>query len=176
MTGLDATSDTIMSIACFLTDYDLNLIEPNGYEAEIHTTKDALESMSDWCITHHGASGLSERCLKSTTTALEAAQGLLAYMKKWIPAPRSALLAGNSVHADKMFLVKEPWHIVMEHLHYRILDVSAIKEAARRWALQAVLEKAPKKEGKHEARADVLESIEEARFYRDAFFKKPVGG
>lgn len=103
-------------------------------------------------------------------TADVAATQLLRYIQKHVPDRRRALLAGNTVHADKAFLIKDPWTRVIKHLHHRILDVSAIKEAARRWAPDDVLKKSPQKAGKHEAKADILESIEEAKFYKNKFF------
>lgn len=170
MTGLNTETDTIMSLACFITDHDLNLLDETGYEAIIHHTQAQLDAMGDWCCTHHGASGLSNACLTSSTTAETAAEELLAYIRRFVPDRRRALLAGNTVHADKAFLVKEPWTNIIRHLHHRILDVSAIKEAARRWAPEEVLKASPQKAGKHEAKADILESIEEARYYRRVFF------
>lgn len=162
-----------MSLACFITDYDLNMLDEKGYEAVIHHTKEQLDAMGDWCSDHHGASGLTKACLDSTITAEHAATELLNYIEKYVPNRRRALLAGNTVHADKAFLAKEPWSKVIAHLHHRILDVSAIKEAARRWAPEGVLKKSPQKAGKHEAKTDILESIEEARFYRKVFFDRP---
>lgn len=173
MTGLDTNNDTIMSFAAFVTDADLNVLDDTGYEAIIHHDKEQLERMGEWCTTHHGDSGLTQACIESTTTAEEAAEGLLSYIKKYVPERRTALLAGNSVHADKAFLVKQPYNVVIDHLHYRILDVSSIKEAARRWAPKETLAKIPRKKMLHEARQDILESIEEARYYREAFFFKP---
>ncbi|KAF2444922.1 oligoribonuclease-like protein [Karstenula rhodostoma CBS 690.94] len=172
MTGLDPDNETIMSLACFITDHDLNILDEDGYEAIIHHSKKDLDRMGEWCTKHHGDSGLTEACIDSTTTAEQAAENLLQYIKKHVPNARSALLAGNSVHADKSFLVKQPYSVVTDYLHYRILDVSSIKEAARRWAPPEVLKKAPKKKMLHEARADILESIEEAKYYRSAFFIK----
>lgn len=169
MTGLSDT-DTIMSIACFITDHNLNLLDEHGYEAVIRHTKEQMDAMGEWCTQHHGDSGLTQACLSSSTTAEQAAKELLRYIQKYAPNRKRALLAGNTVHADKAFLVKEPWTPVVRHLHHRILDVSAIKEAARRWAPEDVLKLSPQKAGKHEARADILESIEEARFYREVFF------
>lgn len=171
MTGLDAEKDTILEIACFVTDADLNLLDTKGFEVVIHHSAEALGSMGEWCQEHHGASGLTQRCIDSIVTPEDAAEGLLMYIQRYVQQPRKALLAGNSVHADKMFLVKAPYDRVLNHLHYRILDVSAIKEAARRWATEDVLKNVPRKRGLHEAKADVLESIEEARYYRDALFK-----
>jgi oligoribonuclease len=172
MTGLDTDNDTIMSLAAFVTDADLNLLDDTGYEAVIHHDKEQLDRMGEWCTSHHGSSGLTQACIDSTTTAEEAAEGLLAYIKKYAPERRIALLAGNSVHADKSFLVKQPWKPITDHLNYRILDVSSIKEAARRWAPKETLKKIPRKQMLHEARADILESIAEAKYYREAFFLK----
>ncbi|KAJ9649486.1 Phosphatidylinositol 3,4,5-trisphosphate-dependent Rac exchanger 2 protein [Coniosporium apollinis] len=171
MTGLDYDNDSILSIACFITDYDLNLLDESGYEATIHHDREVLDRMGEWCKKHHGDSGLTKAVVASNTTAEQAADELLQYVKKFAPEPRRALLAGNTVHADKAFLRLAPYDKVIKHLHHRILDVSAIKEAARRWAPEEVLKKSPQKRGLHEARADILESIEEARYYRDTFFR-----
>lgn len=175
MTGLDLSKDTIMSLACFITDAQLNILDETGYEAVIHHTKEQLDQMGEWCTQHHGASGLTQQCLDSVTTAEQASRELLEYVKRFAPERKRALLAGNTVHADKAFLVKEPWKETMRHLHHRILDVSAIKEAARRWAPVDILKRSPQKAGKHEAKADILESIEEARYYRKMFFEKSDG-
>ena len=172
MTGLNTDKDTIMSLACFITDSDLNLLDKNGYEAIIKHTQSQLDAMGEWCQSHHGASGLSSACLASTTTAETAADELLAYIQKFVPERRRALLAGNTVHADRSFLAQEPWTQVVRHLHHRLLDVSAIKEAARRWAPIDDLKRSPQKAGKHEAKADILESIKEAEYYRKVFFLK----
>lgn len=173
MTGLDPENDTIMSLACFITDHNLNLLDKKGFEATIHHSEAELARMGEWCTKHHGDSGLTQACLESSTTADDAAQGLLAYIKTYVPKPRTGLLAGSSVHADKSFLVKSPYNAVTDYLHYRILDVSSIKEAARRWAPIEVLKSIPKKKMLHEARADILESIEEAIYYRGVFFTDP---
>ena len=171
MTGLNPKSDSILSIACFVTDAKLNLLESNGFEAIVGHPQSRLNQMDDWCTRTHGASGLSKAVVESETTAEEAARALVAYIESLLPEKRKALLAGNSVHADKMFLVEKPWAEVLGHLHYRILDVSAIKEGVRRWCGDEVLENFPKdlKKGKHEAKADVFESIEEARYYMGLF-------
>lgn len=171
MTGLNRESDTIMSICCFVTDADMNMLDETGFDAVVHHEQAALDAMDDWCTKTHGKSGLTAACLASKTTAEEAADAMLNYIQKYVPERKEGLLAGNSVHADKEFLRKGPYSAVLNHLSYRILDVSTIKEAARRWADQSVLQKAPQKQGLHEARADILESIAEARFYRDTFFK-----
>lgn len=171
MTGLDPDTDSILSIACHVTDAQINLLEPNGWEAQIHHTKEQLERMNQWCIQTHGASGLTAACLASSTTPEHAAEALLNYIKHYVTLPRTGLLAGNSVHADKAFLRKPPFKPVTDYLHYRILDISTIKEAAERWSPKEILMHVPKKKGLHTAREDILESIEEARYYRDTIFR-----
>ncbi|MCJ1389133.1 hypothetical protein MMC18_001987 [Xylographa bjoerkii] len=171
MTGLDRNHDTIMSISCFITDADLNLLDTDGFDAIIHHEKSALDAMDEWCIKTHGKSGLTAACIASDTKPEEAAANLLKYIERFVFRARRGLLAGNSVHCDKEFLSKPPYDIVMAYLHYRILDVSSINEAARRWAPTDVLWKLPEKKGLHQAREDILESIEEARFYKEVFFK-----
>lgn len=165
MTGLDHTADTILSISCIITSASLDVADSHGYDAIVHHSKSQLDNMSGWCVQHHGESGLTQQCLTSTTTADQAAQGLLKYIKTLIPQRGEALLAGNSVHVDKLFLMSGPWKPVLEHLHYRIFDVSAMKEMVRRWCMEDVLTRVPVKKMRHEARGDVEESIDEARFY-----------
>ncbi|KAL9002806.1 MAG: hypothetical protein Q9188_004291 [Gyalolechia gomerana] len=171
MTGLDVDKDEIISICCFITDAQLQLLDAQGWEAVIHLDHSRLDAMDEWCRSTHGRSGLTAASITSTTTAEEAANNLLAYIEKHIPRSRTGVLAGNSVHADKAFLRKAPFDSVIRHLHYRIFDVSTLQEAARRWAPVEILDKAPLKQGLHQAREDILESIAEARFYRDYFFK-----
>lgn len=171
MTGLDLDTDVIIEIACFITDYDLNLLDPEGYETVVHQSQETMDKMGEWCTKTHGDSGLTAKVLSSTTSPETAAEYLFSYIKEYVPKPRRALLAGNSVHADQAFLRKAPYNKVLEHLHYRIMDVSSIKEAAKRWAPVECLQKAPKKQGLHTAKADILESIAEAKFYKDMFFK-----
>ena len=170
MTGLDRQTDTILSIACFITDSHLNLLDPTGFEIVIHHDQSTLDAMGDWCTSQHTKTGLTSQALASTTTADSAADQLLAYIQKYVPTARRGLLAGNSVHCDKAFLDKPPYAKVMEHLHYRILDVSSIKEAAMRWSPWEVAMKVPVKKGLHQAREDILESIEEARYWREVLF------
>ncbi|CAF9942345.1 MAG: hypothetical protein HETSPECPRED_005946 [Heterodermia speciosa] len=176
MTGLDVERDTIMSISCFLTSPHLELLDDQGWDAIIHHDKSTLDQMNEWCINTHGKSGLTAATIASSTTAEVAADGLLAYIKQNIHQPRKALLAGNSVHCDKEFLKKAPYNKIIDYLGHRILDVSSIKEAARRWAPTEILEQVPKKQGLHQAREDILESIEEARFYRHVFFQTGEAG
>lgn len=170
MTGLDSDNDQILQICCFITDAQLRLLDPHGFEAVIHHPQSTLDAMSPWCIDTHGRTGLSAAVLQSTTTPTAAATALLRYIQTHVPERRTALLAGNSVHADKAFLARGPYAQVLEWLHYRVLDVSAIKEAARRWASDEVLGRAPPKKEVHLAKEDILESIEEMRFYRGELF------
>lgn len=171
MTGLDYDNDEIIQIACFISDADLNVLDAEGFETVVHQSKEKMDAMDEWCRKTHGHSGLTAAVITSNVTPEMAAEQLLAYVKKFVPERRKALLAGNSVHADRAFLRRKPYNQVIEHLHHRILDVSTIKEAARRWSSDDVLKKTPPKKGLHDAKADILESIEEARFYRDVFFQ-----
>jgi oligoribonuclease len=165
MTGLNSTTDSILSVSCLITDAHLNLLDTRGFDAIIQTPSSTLSAMDEWCTRTHTASGLTTACLASTTIAESAAADLLAYVRSHVPRPGTALLAGNSIHADRAFLSRPPWDAVLGYLHYRVLDVSSIKEAVRRWAPQPVLEGVPRKRLRHEARADVEESIEEAAYY-----------
>lgn len=126
----------------------------------------------EWCTKTHGESGLTARVLESKTTPEQAATELLAYIKTHIPEPKRGLLAGNSVHADKAFLRKDPYKKIVDHLSYRIFDVSTIKEAAKRWSPLDLLIDVPKKKLNHTAKADIIESIEEARYYKEMIFQK----
>ncbi|EAW09755.1 oligoribonuclease [Aspergillus clavatus NRRL 1] len=170
MTGLDPETDQILQICCYITDANLTLLDRTGFETIIHHPRSTLEAMSPWCIDTHGRTGLSAAVLASTTDAATAAADLLAYIQRFVPRPRTALLAGNSVHADKMFLARGPYAAVLGWLHYRILDVSAFKEAARRWGAEGLLADVPVKKEVHLAREDILESIEEMRFYKERLF------
>ncbi|EFW98733.1 RNA exonuclease [Grosmannia clavigera kw1407] len=188
MTGLDPDSDQILEIYCLVTDGHLRPVVPDdpGWGAVVHVpdAAAALARMDAWCTDHHGASGLTEAVLASTISPEAAAAGLLAYVRARVPTPRVALLAGNSVHADRAFLRRQPYAAVIEHLHYRILDVSTIKEAAARWlpgtqtgqddgdAPGSHTFRPPPKTGTHRAREDILESIAEARFYKDTIFAR----
>jgi len=172
MTGLDPDSDAIIEIFCLVTDDQLELLDDSGWGTVVHQSRERMDAMDDWCTRVHGNSGLTAAVLESTVTAEQAADGLLAYVQKLVPQTRTALLAGNSVHADLAFLRKEPYKKAMDHLHYRILDVSSLKEATRRWRPDLV-SAVPAKKCLHKARDDILESIEEARYYKSAVFQAP---
>lgn len=170
MTGLNPEIDHILEISCFITDANLHLLDTAGFHTVIHHPKSVLDAMNPWCIRTHGETGLTAAVLKSTTSAETAASSLLAYIQQYVPQKGVALLAGNSVHADRMFLAKDPYASVVGWLHYRILDVSAVKEGVRRWCSDEVLRDAPVKKGVHTARDDILESIAEMRFYKERIF------
>ncbi|TAQ87106.1 hypothetical protein B7494_g4576 [Chlorociboria aeruginascens] len=170
--GLDIDNDVIIEIFCIVTNGDLEMLHEGGWGAVIHQSKETMDKMDEWCTQTHRDSGLTAAVLSSTTTAEEAATSLLSYITRFVPEAKRALLAGNTVHADKAFLRKEPYKKVIEHLHHRILDVSSIKEAAKRWCSLDILVAVPEKKGLHKAKEDILESIAEARYYKEAIFQK----
>jgi oligoribonuclease (3'-5' exoribonuclease) len=174
MTGLDPDTDDIIEIYCIITNGNLDVLDKNGWGATIHQPKARMDLMDEWCTKTHGDSGLTAAVLASRTSPKQEADELLEYIKNYIPESKRALLAGNSVHADKSFLRKEPYKKVMDHLHHRILDVSTIKEAAKRWSSLDILLGVPRKKGLHQAREDILESIEEARYYKETIFQRPI--
>ncbi|KAK4459336.1 ribonuclease H-like domain-containing protein [Cladorrhinum samala] len=174
MTGLDPDTDSILEIYCLITDGQLELLDPVGWGTVVHQSKERMDAMDEWCTRVHGESGLTAAVANSTVTPELAADGLLSYIQKYVPQVRTALLAGNSVHADRAFLRKGPYKKVLDHLHYRILDVSSVKEAARRWCPE-LFAAAPQKKGLHKARDDILESIEEAKYYKAATFQRQKG-
>ncbi|TVY36932.1 Oligoribonuclease, mitochondrial [Lachnellula subtilissima] len=173
MTGLDLDNDVIIEIFCVITNGNLDVLDEEGWGAVIHQSKETMDKMDEWCTRTHGASGLTAAVIASSTTAEEASTALLSYIKRFVPEPKRALLAGNTVHADKAFLRKEPYKKVHDHFSHRILDVSSLKEAAKRWCELDVLVGVPKKMLLHQAKADILESIEEARYYKETIFQRP---
>ncbi|PLN78648.1 RNA exonuclease Rex2 [Aspergillus taichungensis] len=175
MTGLDPDTDHILQISCIITDAQLTPLDPTGFDTTIHVADTILSSMNAWCIDTHGRTGLTAAVRAASTTPDAAAAALLAYIQRYIPEPRRGVLAGNSVHADRGFLAKGPYKAVLEHLHYRILDVSSFKEGVRRWGGRELLARVPGKREVHLARDDILESIEEAKFYRDVLFGRLDG-
>ncbi|AEG43833.1 oligoribonuclease [Isoptericola variabilis] len=171
MTGLDVRADALVEVAAVVTDSELTVLG-DGVDVVIAPPADALEQMSDFVREMHTASGLITE-LPSGVTLAEAEKTVLDYVREWVPEPRRAPLAGNSVGTDKMFLDRDMPELV-NHLHYRIVDVSSIKELARRW-YPRVYFASPKKEGGHRALADILESIDELRYYREALFVPQPG-
>jgi oligoribonuclease len=170
MTGLDPDNDVILEIACIVTDGALSEVV-EGPNLVINATPEQLNGMVEIVTEMHTKSGLIEEVPQSTMTVAQAERFVLEFIAEHVPEPGSAPLAGNSVHADRAFL-RRYMPALNDFLHYRIVDVSTIKELARRWFPQAI-ENAPKKQGDHRALADVRESIEELRYFRDAVFQPP---
>ena len=169
MTGLDPASDTIVEIATIVTDDDLTVVA-EGPDLVVQTPAEALANMSDVVREMHTRSGLLAAIESSTLSLADAGAETLAFIKQHVPEPRSVPLAGNSIGTDRRFLAA---HLpeIEDHLHYRCVDVSTIKELARRWFPDA-LAGAPAKKGGHRALDDIRESLEELRFYRTALFRE----
>lgn len=161
MTGLDPDRDSILEVATIVTDSELNELAEGPVYAVRHDLA-ALEAMDDWNRDHHAASGLWDRVVASEVSLREAEQGTLAFLEKWTTVGASPM-CGNSICQDRRFLYRlmpelERW------FHYRNLDVSTVKELAARWAPDVLL--GLEKENRHEALADIRESIAELRYYR----------
>ncbi|WP_191603105.1 oligoribonuclease [Marinomonas algicola] len=166
MTGLDPDVNTIIEIATIVTDKDLNVLA-EGPSLAVHQAKEVMDAMDDWCTQHHGDSGLTARVLASTVDMTEAQRKTIEFLSDFVPAGASPI-CGNSVGQDRRFL----WKYMPEleaYFHYRYLDVSTIKELARRW--QPEILDAFKKKGAHLAMDDIKESIDELKHYRETFFK-----
>lgn len=166
MTGLDPKFDELVEVAVVITDSELNVVDP-GMDVVIKPSQAALAHMDDFVTNMHTESGLIDE-LEAGLSLGEAEQQVLDYIKRFVPEPRVASLAGNSVGQDKLFLL-EYMPEVARHLHYRVIDVSTIKELAKRW-YPRVYACAPEKHGGHRALADILESIQELVYYRKALF------
>ncbi|RRD44996.1 oligoribonuclease [Buchananella hordeovulneris] len=167
MTGLSLRDDALIEIAVVVTDSELVPLAP-GLNFAITPPPEALEQMDDFVRNMHTKSGLLEVVASQGRPLAEVEAEVLDYVKRFAPVPRKAILAGNSVHTDKAFLDRD-MPTLMEHLHYRIVDVSSVKELARRWYPKAYYA-APKKAGGHLAMADILESIDELAYYRAVLF------
>lgn len=171
MTGLDSVSDALVEVAAVVTDSELNVLG-DGVDVVIAPPAEALAQMGEFVRTMHTTSGLLE-ALASGTTLADAQAQVLDYVRQWVPEPGKAPLAGNSVGTDKVFLDRDMPELV-SHLHYRVIDVSSIKELARRW-YPRVYYASPQKHGGHRALADILESIDELRYYRAALLVPQPG-
>ena len=168
MTGLDVERDALIEVAVVVTDGDLRIVDP-GMDVLITPPAGALENMNDFVRNMHTSSGLLEDLETSAVSMEEATEQVLSYIKRFVPQEGKALLAGNSVGTDKMFL-EANMPSVVEHLHYRLVDVSSIKELAKHWYPQAYSH-APEKTGNHRALGDIADSIDELRYYRQALFE-----
>ena len=170
MTGLDHDRDVIVEIATLVTEDELNILA-EGPDLVVHADEDALARMNDTVRTMHTSSGLLPAIRSSTLELADAGEQTLAFIREHVPEPRTVPLCGNSIGTDRRFLAR--WlPEIEEHLHYRSVDVSSIKELARRWYPEAVT-KAPGKHGTHRALDDIRESIAELRYYREAVFRSP---
>ena len=171
MTGLDLGVDALVEVAALVTDFDLNVLGP-GVDIVIKPPIEALEQMGDYVRQMHEASGLLAE-LDKGTTLLDAEEQVLAFVQSQCGPHSRPPLAGNSVATDRAFLSRD-MPVLEQFLHYRIVDVSSIKELSRRWFPRAYFQ-APAKRGNHRALADIQESIEELRYYRDTVFVPPPG-
>jgi oligoribonuclease len=166
MSGLVPERERIIEVAMVVTDSALNTIAEAPVYV-IHQSDEVLDGMDAWNKSTHGKSGLIEKVRASPLGEAEVEQALLAFLKEHVP-PQTSPLCGNTVHQDRRFMFRY-MPLLEAYLHYRILDVSTLKELARRWRPQLLAGLV--KESKHEALADVYESIAELRYYRDNFIK-----
>ncbi len=171
MTGLDLGADALIEVAALVTDFDLNVLG-DGVDVVIKPPQEAVEQMDAFVQNMHTVSGLLEE-LDNGITLREAEEQVLAYIREHCPDGSRPPLAGNTVATDRAFLQRDMPELE-SFLHYRIVDVSSIKELARRWYPRAYFN-SPPKTGNHRALADIQESIEELRYYRAAVFVAPPG-
>jgi len=167
MTGLDLGKDKLIEVAALVTDPDLRVLG-EGVDLVIHADDAALDSMPDVVREMHAKSGLTGEVRRSTVTMAEAEAAVLAYVKEFVPNPRSAPLCGNSIATDRGFLARD-MPSLDSFLHYRMIDVSSIKELARRWYPRVYFGQ-PAKGLAHRALADIRESIRELEYYRRTVF------
>jgi oligoribonuclease len=167
MTGLDPDRERVIEVAMILTDGQLAEIA-TGPEVVIHQPEQVLAAMDDWNKTHHGASGLIDRVRTSTVDDAAAETQLLSFINAHVPAKDRPVLAGNSIHQDRRF-VRRYMPQLDRRLHYRMVDVSTVKELARRW-YPSVIAQQPAKKETHRALDDIRESIDELRFYKQRVF------
>ncbi|MEU2787711.1 oligoribonuclease [Streptomyces sp. NPDC007100] len=171
MTGLSLANDALIEVAALVTDSELNVLG-DGVDIVIRPPAEALTTMPEVVRQMHTSSGLLAE-LDSGTTLEDAQEQVLQYIKQHVPEPGRAPLCGNSVGTDRGFLLRDMPELE-SHLHYRIVDVSSVKELARRWFPRAYFN-SPEKNGNHRALADIRESIAELRYYREAVFVPQPG-
>jgi oligoribonuclease len=171
MTGLDLGKDALIEIAALVTDSELKVLG-TGVDVVIHADEAALAGMPDVVREMHAHSGLTEEVRQATLTVAEAEQLVLDYIRQYVPDPRNAPLAGNSIATDRGFIARDMPELDA-HLHYRMIDVSSIKELCRRW-YPRIYYGQPEKGLAHRALADIKESIRELEYYRrTAFVEQP---
>jgi oligoribonuclease len=171
MTGLSLTEDALVEVAVLVTDADLNVLG-DGVDVVVKPPAEALVDMDRVVVDMHTSSGLLAE-IPNGRTLEEAEQLVLDYVKQWVPEPRKAPLAGSSVHTDRAFLARDMPQLT-DHLHYRLIDVSSLKELAKRW-FPRVYFHTPRKHGGHRALADIRESIQELKYYREVLFVPEPG-
>ena len=171
MTGLDLGADALIEVAALVTDFELNVLG-EGVDVIIKPSQESLDQMVEFVRSMHEKSGLLDE-LASGTTLADAEQQVLAYIQEHCPDGSRPPLAGNTVATDRAYLARD-MPALESFLHYRIVDVSSIKELSRRWYPRAYFA-APTKRGNHRALADIQESIEELRYYREAVFVPQPG-
>ena len=172
MTGLDLAQDRLLEVACLVTDAELTVLD-EGIDLVLGAPTLALDAMVPVVRDMHAASGLSDAVRQSTISLAEAEERLLAYVRSHVPDPRKAPLCGNTIATDRAFLVRD-MPALDSWLHYRMVDVSSVKELCRRWYPRAYFA-APVKRGGHRALADIWESVQELRYYRTAIFVSAPG-
>jgi oligoribonuclease len=171
MTGLDLTTDALLEVAALVTDAELNILG-EGVDVVIKPSPEALEQMGDFVRAMHAGSGLLA-VLDEGLEMRAAEERVLDYIRQFVTEPKKAPLAGNTIGTDRAFLARDMADLE-GYVHYRNVDVSSIKELARRWYPRAYYQ-APMKSGNHRALADIQESIEELRYYREAVFVPQPG-
>ena len=172
MTGLELSRDALIEVAVVITESDLTPVD-EGLDVIIHVADDVLDTMVPIVRNMHTASGLTEAVRATTTTLGEAERLVLDYVKSFVPDAKSAPLCGNSIATDRGFLARD-MPTLDEYLHYRMIDVSSIKELAKRW-YPRVYQAQPAKGLSHRALADIRESIQELDYYRRVLFVDPPG-
>jgi oligoribonuclease len=172
MTGLDLARDALIEVAAIVTDADLVPLD-DGIDIVIHTHDDLLDTMVPLVHEMHASSGLTDAVRASTTTLGDAESQVLEYVKSHVPEARTAPLCGNSIATDRGFVARD-MPALDEHLHYRMIDVSSVKELAKRW-YPRVYQSQPPKGLEHRALADIRESITELAYYRATLFVPPPG-
>jgi oligoribonuclease len=172
MTGLDLRRDALIEVAALVTDAELNALD-SGLDVIIHVHHDILDTMVPFVRDMHASSGLTDEVRKSTLSLGDAEKLVLDYVISHVPERKTAPLCGNSIATDRGFLARD-MPALDEHLHYRMIDVSSLKELARRW-YPRVYWAQPTKGLAHRALADVVESLQELRYYRRTMFIPPPG-
>ena len=172
MTGLDLGKDKLIEVAALVTDPELNVLG-EGIDVVIHADDAALDAMPEIVRDMHAKSGLTDEVRRSTISMAEAEQAVLAYIKEFVPNPRTAPLCGNSIATDRGFLARD-MPTLDSYLHYRMIDVSSIKELCRRWYPRVYFGQ-PAKGLAHRALADIRESIRELEYYRRTIFVPQPG-